>query len=175
VAVGLVGAVAVVGVALGLQTLMSAQGHPSVVREAPFPGAWKAAAGFGPIEAERVERSASHLVNAHHGHGDAPHEQIVVSVRLANRGAQGVAFSPGQFRLLVVGPGTTTTAIDPNAKPDSIGPGRTLRTDVSFLVHRADRRFALVFDDALAARQLRIALGVIPAPNARTGAAGETE
>jgi hypothetical protein len=170
----LVATVAVAGLGLGLQTIVSgSDAHPVVVREAPADGAWARTAGFGPIAVERVARTVSTITGAHRGHPDSPHERFEVRVRLDNRRAQGVPFSPGQFRLEVVGPGTTLTALDPNAPPDAIGGERSLRTDISFLVHGADRRFALVFADVTTSRQIRIPLGVVPAVTAGTGGAGE--
>jgi hypothetical protein len=165
-----------VGLGLGLDAIVSpSRSHASVVREPPSATAWRADASFGPIAAERVERSLAHTFDAHHGSTDARSDKLVVRVRLRNRGGRDIPFSPGQFRLEAVDAGTTVTAIDPSPPPGSIAAGKTLRTDVAFLVGVAHRRFALVFQDALSSRRIRIALGLIPAPQAAHGAAGETE
>jgi hypothetical protein len=171
-----VAAVGLVGLGLGLKAIVSPPpGHASIVREPPSARAWQASASFGPIAAERVERSVAHTFDAHHGSTAARSDKVVVSVRLHNRGGRDVPFSPGEFRLEAVGAGTTLTAIDPSPPPGSIAAGRTLQTDVAFLVEVAHRTFALVFQDASSARRIRIPLGLIPAPQAAHGAAGETE
>ena len=161
-----VAALAAAGLGLGLRAILS--GPPatdrSVVLKPPAPGAWQARASFGPVVAERVGRGLAHTFDAHHGSTSARREEIVVAVRLRNRLARTVPFSPGQLRLQALGPGTTVTPIRPLAPPTSIAPLTTLRARIGFLVPASHRAFALVFDDALAARSLRIALGVVPAP-----------
>jgi hypothetical protein len=166
-ALALTAVLGVVGLVLGLQAIVSPPHvHPVVVREPPSATAWRATASFGPVAAERVERSEAHLFTAHHGSTNARSDTVVVSVRVQNRSARALPFSSGEFRLEAVGPGTTVTPIDPNRAPGVFGAGSTLRTDVSFLVPVAYQTFALVFQDASASRSVRIPLGVIPAPKA---------
>jgi hypothetical protein len=157
---------AAAGLGLGLRAIVAgpAQAHPAVVREAPAAHAWEAQASFGPVAAERVARSIAHTFDAHHGSTSARSDEVVVSVRLRNGLAHAVPFSPGEFRLQALGRDTTVTPIRPLAPPASIAAHATLRTQISYLVPAAYRSFALVFDDALGARPLRIALGVVPAP-----------
>jgi hypothetical protein len=166
--VAAVAVLAAAGLGLGVRAIVTGplDAHPAVVREAPAPGAWNVLARFGPVVAERVERSIAHTFDAHHGSTDARSDAIVVSVRLRNRRAHAVPFSPGEFRLQAVGPGTTVTPIRPLAPPAAIGARTTLRTEIGFLVPAAYRAFALVFDDALGTRPRRIPLGVVPAPPA---------
>jgi hypothetical protein len=161
-----VAVLAAAGLGLGVRAIVAGplETHATVVREAPAPGAWNALASFGPVVAERVERSVAHTFDAHHGSTDARSDAIVVSVRLRNRLARAVPFSPGEFRLQAIGPGTTVTPIRPLDPPGAIGARTTLRTEIGFLVPAAYRAFALVFADALGARPLRIPLGVVPAP-----------
>jgi hypothetical protein len=167
-AVAAVAVLAAAGLGLGVRAIVAGplDAHPAVVRETPAPGAWNVLASFGPVVAERVERSIAHTFDAHHGSTDARSDAIVVSVRLRNRLAHAVPFSPGEFRLQAVGPGTTVTPIRPLAPPGAIGARTTLRTEIGFLVPAAYRAFALVFDDALGTRPLRIPLGVVAAPPA---------
>jgi hypothetical protein len=163
-----VAVLAATGLGLGVRAIVAGplEAHAAVVREAPAPGAWDALASFGPVVAERVERSVAHTFDAHHGSTDARSDAIVVSVRLRNRLARAVPFSPGEFRLQAIGRGTTVTPIRPLAPPGAIGARTTLRTEIGFLVPAAYRAFALVFADALGTRPLRIPLGVVPAPPA---------
>jgi hypothetical protein len=171
--IALVVALAAAGLGLGLHAILAPAGaHPSVVREAPAPGAWDARASFGPVVAERIERSVAQTFDAHHGSTAARSDRIVVSVRLRNRLVHAVPFSPGEFRLEALGPRTTVTAIEPVGGPASIEAATTLRTEVAFLVPLAYRRFALTFDDALAARRIRIPIGAVPAPATTPGSAG---
>jgi hypothetical protein len=168
VILAVVAALAAVGLGLGLRAIVSGplDTHGTVVLQAPAPAAWDARASFGPVVAERVERSIAHTFDAHHGSTSARRDEVVVAVRLRNRLTHAVPFSPGEFRLQALGPGTTVTPIRPLAPPASIGPRTTLRTQIGFLVPATYRAFALVFDDALARRPLRIPLGVVPAPPA---------
>jgi hypothetical protein len=161
-----VAALAAAGLGLGLRAIVSSplDAHRTVVLTAPAGAAWDARASFGPVVAERVERSPAHTFDAHHGSTSARRDEIVVAVRLRNRLTHAVPFSPGEFRLQAIGPGTTVTPIRPLAPPASIGARTTLRTRIGFLVPATYRAFALVFDDALAARSLRIPLGVVPPP-----------
>ena len=162
----IIAVLAAAGLGLGVRTIVSGplDAHRSVVLAPPAGVAWDARASFGPIAAERVERSPAHTFDAHHGSTSARSDEVVVSVRLRNGLAHAVPFSPGEFRLQALGRDTTVTPIRPLAPPASIAAHATLRTQVSFLVPVAYRSFALVFDDALGARPLRIALGVVPAP-----------
>jgi hypothetical protein len=161
-----VAALAAAGLGLGLRAIVSGplDAHRSVLLTPPPGVAWDAGASFGPVAAERVERSPAHTFDAHHGSTSARRDEVVVAVRLRNRLAHAVPFSPGEFRLQAIGPGTTVTPIRPLAPPATIGAHTTLRTRIGFLVPADYRAFALVFDDALAARSLRIPLGVVPAP-----------
>jgi hypothetical protein len=165
-AVALVVVLAAAGLGLGMRAIVAgpSQPHLTVVREAPAPNAWQAQASFGPVAAERIERSAAHTFDAHHGSTSARSDEVVVSVRVRNGLAHAVPFSPGEFRLQVLGRGTTVTPIRPLAPSASIPAQTTLRTQIGFLVPAADRTFALVFDDALGVRPLRISLGAVPAP-----------
>jgi hypothetical protein len=166
-AVALVAVLAAAGFGLGVRAIVLGplQAHPgAVVVTPPAPGAWGATASFGPVAAERVERSIAHTFDAHHGSTSARSDELVVSVRLRNRLAHAVPFSPGEFRLQALRPGTTVTPIRPLAPPASIGAHTTLRTRIGFLVPAAYRAFALVFEDALGARPVRIPLGVVAAP-----------
>ncbi|MEA2127772.1 MAG: hypothetical protein QOJ85_663 [Solirubrobacteraceae bacterium] len=165
-AVAAVVVLAAAGLGLGVRVIVAgpSDAHPTVAREPPAPHAWEARASFGPVAAERVERSIAHTFDAHHGSTSARSDEVVVSVRVRNGLTHAVPFSAGEFRLLALGRGTTVTPIRPLAPPASISAQTTLRTQISFLVPVAYRSFALVFDDALGARPLRIALGVVPAP-----------
>ena len=162
----IIAALAAAGLGLGVRTIVSGplDAHRSVVLAPPAGVAWDARASFGPIAAERVERSPAHTFDAHHGSTSARRDEVVVAVRLHNRLAHAVPFSPGEFRLETIGRGTTVTPIQPLAPPASIAARTTLRARIGFLVPADYRAFALVFDDALAARSLRITLGVVPAP-----------
>jgi hypothetical protein len=157
---------AVAGLGLGVRAIVSGplDAHALVVREAPVLGAWEARASFGPVVAERVERSIAHTFDAHHGSTNARSDEVVVAVRLRNGLEHPVPFSPGEFRLQALGPGTTVTPIRPLAPPASIRAQTTLRTRIGFLVPAAYRAFALVFEDALGPRPLRIPLGAVPPP-----------
>jgi hypothetical protein len=173
IALAVAGLLAAAGLGLGLRAILApAAAHPSIVREAPTAGAWDARASFGPVVAERVERSIAHTFDAHHGSTAARSDRIVVSVRLRNRQAHAVPFSPGEFRLEALGPRTTVTPIDPLGGPVSIAAATTLRANVGFLVPVAYRRFALTFHDALAGKRIQIQIGAVPAPSTTAGTAG---
>jgi hypothetical protein len=158
-----VGALAVVGVGLALGVLASGGERPSVVREAPPGGAWKAAASFGPVSVERVERFVG-VAHDGHGHAGARSDRIRVSLTLANRGRTALPFSPGQFRLRLDRAGTTLTATRPNPPPGAIGAGQTLRQRLTFVVSVPSTSFTLVFNDLARATPLPIGLGAFDVP-----------
>lgn len=155
---------ALAGGALALHAFSSSGGdQPStVVREAPFQGAWKAPAGFGSIEVERVERAASAVHGSSHGTEKAPRDELRISLTLTNRLTRPVAYSPGQFRLLEHASGTTVTSLRPNPPPGELSPEQTLRQNLTFLIPTGRASFALTFEDLRRARPLRIELGLLP-------------
>jgi hypothetical protein len=159
-----VGALALVGAGLTLAVLAAGRGRPSVTRDAPSSGAWDAAASFGPVSVQRVERFAG---APHAGHGDpnARSDRIRVSLTLTNRGRASVPFSPGQFRLRLDRVRTTVTATRPNPPPGSIAAGQSLRQRLTFVVSIPRTSFTLVFDDLGRATPLAIGLGEFPVPS----------
>jgi hypothetical protein len=143
--------------------IIAGRERPNVTREAPASGAWNAAASFGPVSVQRVERFAG---APHGGHGD-PHarsDRIRVSLTLTNRGRATVPFSPGQFRLRLDRVGTTVTATRPDPPPGSIAAGQTLRERLTFAVPVSRTSFTVVFDDLGRATPLPIGLGALPIP-----------
>jgi hypothetical protein len=159
-----VGALALVGAGLALVALAAGRERPSVTRDAPASGAWDAAASFGPVSVQRVER----FVGAPHGgHGDpnARSDRIRVSLTLRNRERPTVPFSPGQFRLRIDRVGTTVPATRPNPPPGSIAAGQTLRQQLTFVVPVPGTSLTLVFNDLGRATPLAIGLGAFPVPS----------
>lgn len=161
-------ALAIAGGALGVHALVTAhEGRPAptVVREAPADGAWTAAASFGTVAVERVERFAG-AAPAHGGRhaGRNPavrHDEVTVFIGAANRLRRPVPFSPGQFRLRLEGTGTTVTAANPNPPPAGIDAGGRLRHDLTFLVPERRTALTLLFHDIGRSRPLAIDLGSV--------------
>jgi hypothetical protein len=157
-----VGALALVGGGLAVGGIASGGEGPSVAREAPPGGAWAAAASFGPVSVQRVERFIGVAHGGGHGDPGARSDRVRVSLTLTNRGPATVPFSPGQFRLRLDRLGTTVTATRPNGPPGSIAAGQTLRQRLTFVVPAPRTSFTLVFDDLGRATPLPIGLGAFP-------------
>jgi hypothetical protein len=157
-----VGGLALVGVWLALGAIRSGGEQPIVAREAPLGGAWDAAASFGPLSVQRVERFAG-APNSGHGHSSVGSDRIRVSLTVKNRTRAAVPFSPGQFRLRLDRLGRTLSATRPNPPPGLIGGRQTLRQRLTFLVPFPRTSFSLVFDDLGRAKPVVIALGAFKA------------
>jgi hypothetical protein len=161
-------ALAIAGGALGVNTLVAADDGrpvPTAVLEAPGDGAWTAAASFGAVAVERVERfaGASPAHGGEHG-GRNPavrDDEVRVFIGAANRLGRPVPFSPGQFRLRLEGTGTTVTAANPNPPPARIDAGGRLRHELTFLVPERRTALTLLFHDIGRSRPLTIDLGSV--------------
>lgn len=159
-------ALAIAGGALGVHALVTADDArpvPTAVREAPGGGAWTAAASFGTVAVERVERFAG-AAPAHGGeHPDrnpaVRHDEVTVFIGAANRLGRPVPFSPGQFRLRLDGTGSTVTAANPNPPPAAIDAGGRLRHQLTFLVPERRTALTLLFHDIGRSQPLAIDLG----------------
>jgi hypothetical protein len=133
---------------------------PTVTGREPFPGAWDAAASFGPVTVERVQRAAGTEFAGGHHTGDEKVDELRVSLRLRNGLDRRIPYSPGQFRVRLGA--TTITSVRPNPPPGAVGAGETLRQDLIFVVPARRSTFTLVFDDLGRPRPLTIALGSLP-------------
>jgi hypothetical protein len=158
VVVGTVLALALVGAALSAWSLVDHT--PTVSGAPPFAGAWNAAASFGPIRVGRVERAAGTEFAGGHHTADEKVDELRVSLRVSNRLARDVPYSPGQFRVRLGR--TSITSVRPNPPPAVIRAGQTVRQDLVFVVPARRSAFILVFDDLGRPRPLSIALGSLP-------------
>lgn len=129
---------------------------------APADGSWRLDTGFGPVEVERVQRTAG----GSHGHEVQPGErsdEVRLRVTVENGLGRPLPWSPGQLRLRHAGAGTTSP-MDPRAGARVIEPGGKVRQELTFLVPRSSTRLALLVDDLMARRPLPLALGTVPGP-----------
>jgi hypothetical protein len=136
--------------------------RPIATRESPGGGAWTALTSFGPVGVERIERIAGPLHGSGHADAGGRTDQVRVLVTAVNRLGRTIPYSPGQFRLRTEDTGTTTSATNPNAPPDSIAPGQKVRQRLTFVVPGDRTRFSVVFDDLSGATPVQIALGSLP-------------
>jgi len=173
---GVVGVLGLAGAGFSLVGLVSGPAHGGEVRTlAPTP-AWSSAASFGPVVVEAVERGALSLHGGRHSDPSDRSDEVRVRVRLTNRLARTVAYSPGQFRLRLAETGTTISPVDPNPPPGAIRAGTTLLQRLSFIVPARRTALVLVFDDIGAATPVSIGLGSLrgPAPHPDGSAAKGT-
>jgi hypothetical protein len=163
-----VAALALAGAVISVVMLSGGLRHDGAGRVtslAPQPG-WKAAASFGPLTVERVERGAGGAhASAHEAEPGAVRSDVVrVEVRLGNRLDRPVVFSPGQFRLRVRGARGTISAVDPRRTPGSIGTGDTLAQPLAFMVPAPLTDLTLEFADLDTPRPVSIHLGSLAGP-----------
>jgi hypothetical protein len=156
--VGVVLVLALIGAGFAAWSLVDHT--PTVTGEQPFPGAWDAAASFGPVRVDRVERAADDRFAGGHHTAEEKIDELRVSLELRNRLGRLIPYSPGQFRLRVGG--TTFTSVRPNPPPAALRAGETVRQDLVFVVPARRATFTLVFDDLSRPRPLSIALGSLP-------------
>jgi hypothetical protein len=117
--VGVVIALALAGAGLAAWSLTDHT--PTVTGTAPFEGAWRATASFGPIRVDRVERAAGTEYAGGHHTADEKIDELRVSLHVSNRLDREVPYSPGQFRVRLGR--TTFTSVRPNPPPDAIRAG----------------------------------------------------
>jgi hypothetical protein len=160
-AAAVIGAVLVLALAgAGLAAWSLTDHTPTVRANAPFEGAWRATASFGPIRVDRVERAAGTEYAGGHHTAEEKIDELRISLQVSNRLDRDVPYSPGQFRVRLGR--TTVTSVRPNPPPDAIRAGQTVRQDLVFVVPARRAAFTLVFDDLGRSRPLSIALGSLP-------------
>jgi hypothetical protein len=161
-------ALALAGAAISFAILTGGAGHDAAGRStslAPKP-AWKAAASFGPLTVERVERGAGGAhASAHEAEPGAVRSDVVrIEVRLGNRLDRPVVFSPGQFRLRVRGARGTISPVDPRRRPGAIAAGQTLAQPLAFIVPSPLTDLTVEFADLETPTPLSIHLGSLAGP-----------
>ena len=159
---------ALAGAMISLSVLADAPRHGAEkVSSLALAPSWRAAASFGPLTVERVERGGhgERHASAHESEPGADRSDVVrVEVRLANRLDRAVVFSPGQFRLRVRGARGTISPIDPRWVPGSIGPGESITQPLAFLLATRLTELTLEFADLGEPRPLSIRLGSLASP-----------
>jgi hypothetical protein len=169
VLIGAVAALALAGAALAAAALAPSRGHADDVRRLRAAPAWVAAASFGPVVVEAVERGGHDRHGARHDDPADRSDEVRVRVALTNRLDRPVAYSPGQFRLGLAGAGSTISPVDPTPPPDSIPAGATIEQRLAFVVPVRRSSLSLVFEDVGARGPSTIALGVLRSPAADQG------
>ena len=147
---------ALAGAVISLSVLADAQRHGAEkVSSLALAPSWRAAASFGPLTVERVERGGhgERHASAHESEPGADRSDVVrVEVRLANRLDRAVVFSPGQFRLRVRGARRRNC------------PGESITQPLAFLLSTRLTELTLEFADLEEPRPLSIRLGSLASP-----------